>query len=71
MSDTESQQSGTTNNKMRASMQDTKQRNGEKNPFDKEPPRTAASSRDGDSNPFIIPEDKLCEMIFTFKDDEK
>jgi len=33
--------------------------------------QTAASSRDDNANPFVIAEDKLCEMIFTFKDDEK
>jgi len=50
-------------------MQDTKQKTGDT--ADKQPPRTAASSRDDNSNPFVIDEDKLCEMIFTFKDDEK
>jgi hypothetical protein len=67
MSDSESQNSANTYNKGKSTA------NGKfkgENPFDN-PPRTAASSRDGDSNPFVIPEEKLCEMIFTFKDDEK
>ena len=63
MSDSESQQSGVSNNKGATG-------NMKHKAADNERAVTAASSRDG-KNPFIIPEDKLCEMIFTFKDDEK
>ena len=61
MSETESQIS-------QERMTDPKGRTGE-NPFDVgERRQTAASSRDGDDNPFKVPSD---ELIFTFKDDEK